>query len=72
MAKLSIKNIYHMLWYWLALEWYTGQLTLITPFKLDVILVGTYMSFTHIRDDISNKQASNQSSKKTDFTVDLI
>ena len=35
-----------MLWFWLALEWYTGQLTLDTPFKLDVILI----------DDVSSKQ----------------
>ena len=49
-----------MLCLWLALEWYTGQLTLNTPFKLDVNLVGTQMSFRLIRHDISSKQASNQ------------
>ena len=26
------------MWLWLALEWYTDQSTLNTPFKLDVIL----------------------------------
>ena len=30
------------------------------------------MYFSHIRDDVSSKQSINQSSKKTDFTVDLI
>ena len=34
------------------------------------------MAFSHIRDDVSskqaNKQASKQSNKKTGFTVDLI
>ena len=30
------------------------------------------MAFTHIRDDVSNKEASKQSSKETDFTIILI
>ena len=52
MGKLSIKTFIYMLWLWLALEWYTGYLTHNTPFKLDVILVDTLMSFRHIRDDV--------------------
>ena len=30
------------------------------------------MAFSHIRNDVSSNQAIYQSSKKTDFTVDLI
>ena len=35
------------------------------------MLVST-MAFSYIRDDISSKQSTNQSRKKTDFTADLI
>ena len=35
------KTFIHMLWLWLTLEWHTRQLTLNTPFKLDVISVNT-------------------------------
>ena len=50
--QLYYMAIIHMLWLWLPLEWYTGQLTLNTAFKLDVILACTQMSFSHIRDDM--------------------
>ena len=40
-----------------------------TPFKLDVILVSTLVSLSHIMDDVSSKQASKP---EDSFTVDLI
>ena len=30
------------------------------------------MAFSHLKYDVSSKKASNQASKTTDFTVDLI
>ena len=37
------KTFIHMLWLWLALEWYTGQVALITLFKLDVHNLGWHI-----------------------------
>ena len=43
---------------WLAL---TGLLAMVsTPHLFDVMLVCTLMAFSHIRDDVSNKQVSKQ------------
>ena len=53
-----------MLWLWLTLEWHAGQLTLNTAFKLDVILVDTQMSFSHIRDDVSASNETNNQARR--------
>ena len=62
MAKLSIK--YYSYVVVMVSTWMVYWLINTTAFKLDVILVSTLMSFSHIKDDVL--------SKKTDFTVDLI
>ena len=62
MAKLSIK--YYSYVVVMVSTWMVYWLINTTAFKLDLILVSTLMSFSHIKDDVL--------SKKTDFTVDLI
>ena len=62
MAKLSIK--YYSYVVAMVSTYMVYLLINTTALKLDVILVSTLMSFSHIKDDVL--------SKKTDFTVDLI
>ena len=62
---------------WLVHEWYAHMLCLMNYSHVQyAMLVCTSTPFSCIRDDISNNQSINlsinQSSKKTDFTVDLL